>query len=89
VRTTLLRTLGISLSAAVIAAFAYGASAQEKKAAPAKKPAACSTIKDLTACNAREDCSWAEEKKNAKGKVTAKAQCKAKPKPKPAKEKKK
>jgi hypothetical protein len=87
VRKTLLKTLGISLSAAVLAAFAYGASAQEKKA-PAKKPAACSTIKDLTACNAREDCNWADEKKNAKGKVTAKAQCKAKPKPKPAKEKK-
>jgi hypothetical protein len=76
---TLLRTLGISAATAAFAVFAYGASAQEKKA-PAAKMAACTTLKDLTACNAREDCSWAEEKKNKKGKVTAKAACKAKPK---------
>lgn len=77
---TLLRALGISAAAAAFAVFAYGAAAQEKKAAPAKKPAACTTLKDLAACNAREDCTWVEEKKNKKGKVTAKAACKGKPK---------
>ena len=85
-RNTLLKTMGFSAAATVFAVFAYGASAQEKKAAPAKKPAACSTLKDLTACNAREDCSWADEVKDAKGKVKSKAACKAKPKAKaPAK----
>jgi hypothetical protein len=79
VRKTLLRGLGISAAAAAFAVFAYGASAQEKKA-PAKKVAACTTLKDLTACNAREDCTWVEEKKDKKGKVTAKAACKGKPK---------
>lgn len=74
-RTTLLRTLGLSVGAAAIAALAFGASAQEKKPAPAKKPAACSTIKDMTACNAREDCNWVEAKKG-------KGACKAKPTPK-------
>jgi hypothetical protein len=78
VRKTLLGTLGLSVAGAALAVFAYGATAQEK--APAKKVAACSTLKDLTACNAREDCNWADEKKDKKGKVTAKATCKGKPK---------
>lgn len=80
VRKTLLKTMGLSAAIAALAMFAYGASAQEKKAAPAKKPAACKTLKDQAACTAREDCTWVEEKKNKKGKVTAKASCKAKPK---------
>jgi hypothetical protein len=81
VHKTLLKTLGISATAAALALFAYGATAQEKKAAPAKKPAACTTLKDEAACKAREDCTWAEPKGKAK-----KGSCKAKPKAKaPAK----
>jgi hypothetical protein len=79
VRKTLFTTLGLSIATVALAVFAYGASAQEKKA-PAKKPPACKTLKDQAACTAREDCTWVEEKKNKKGKVTAKAACKAKPK---------
>jgi hypothetical protein len=74
VHKTLLKTLGISAATAALAFFAYGASAQEKKAAPAKKPAACTTLKDDAACKARDDCSWTEPKGKAKG------SCKAKPK---------
>ena len=80
-RKTLLKTLGISVATATLALFAYGASAQDaKKKEPAKKMAACSTLKDEAACTARDDCTWTA----AKGK--AKAACKAKPKAKaPAK----
>jgi hypothetical protein len=59
---------------------ACGASAQEK-AAPAKKVAACKTIKQQADCEARTtDCTWVGESKDAKGKVKAKAYCRAKPK---------
>ena len=75
VHKTLLKTLGISATAAALALFAYGAVAQEKKAAPAKKPAVCTTLKDDAACKAREDCTWTEPKGKAK-----KGSCKAKPK---------
>ena len=81
VHNTLLKTLGISAATAALALFAYGAVAQEKKAAPAKKPAACTTLKDEAACKAREDCTWAEPKGKAK-----KGTCKAAPKA-PAKKK--
>jgi hypothetical protein len=81
VRKTLLKTLGISVATAAFAVFAYGASAQEKKAAPAKKPPACKTIKAQAGCEARsDDCTWVAESKDAKGKVKAKAYCRAKPK---------
>jgi hypothetical protein len=80
VRNTLLKTFGISATAAALALFAYGASAQEKKAAPAKKMAACTTLKTDAACTARDDCTWTAEVKDAKGKVKTKASCKAKPK---------
>jgi hypothetical protein len=80
VRNTLLKTLGISATAAALALFAYGASAQEKKPAPPKKPAACTSLKTEAACTARDDCTWTAEKKDAKGKVTKKGSCKAKPK---------
>jgi hypothetical protein len=74
VHTTLLKTLGISAATAALAFFAYGASAQDKKPMPPKKPAACTTLKDETACKARDDCSWTEPKGKAKG------ACKVKPK---------
>lgn len=80
VHKTLVKTLGISVATAALAMFAYGASAQEKKTAPAKKPAACKTIKGQADCEARTDCSWVAESKDAKGKVKAKAYCRAKPK---------
>ena len=81
VRKTLLKTLGLSVATASLALFAYGASAQDmKKKEPAKKVAACTTLKDESGCTARDDCTWTP----AKGK--AKAACKAKPKAKaPAK----
>ena len=54
--------------------------AQEKKAAPAKKPAACTTLKDEAACKAREDCTWAEPKGKAKKGSCGKAKAPAKKK---------
>ena len=69
-RKTLLKTLGISTAAATLALFAYGASAQDmKKKEPAKKMAACTTLKDEAGCTGREDCTWTP----AKGKAAAKA----------------
>jgi hypothetical protein len=81
VHKTLAKTLGISVATAALALMAYGASAQDKKAAPAKKPAACKTIKQQADCEARTaDCSWVGESKDDKGKVKAKAYCRSKPK---------
>jgi hypothetical protein len=85
VRKTLLKTLGISVATAALAVFAYGASAQEKKAAAptpaATKAPACKTIKAQAGCEARTaDCTWVAESKDDKGKVKAKAYCRAKPK---------
>ena len=86
VQKTLVKTLGISAAAALLAMFAYGASAQEKKMDPpkkaeaAKKPPACKTIKAQAGCEGRSaDCSWVAESKDDKGKVKAKAYCRAKP----------
>jgi hypothetical protein len=76
--------LGISAAAVALALFATGAQAQQKapeKAAPkAAAPAKCNTIKQQGGCEARADCSWVGESKDAKGKVKAKAYCRAKPK---------
>jgi hypothetical protein len=87
VQKTLVKTLSISAAAALVAMFAYGASAQEKKADPpkkveaVKKPPACKTIKAQAGCEARTaDCNWVAESKDDKGKVKAKAYCRAKPK---------
>jgi hypothetical protein len=74
----LLRAIGVAAMTAVVAAFSYGASAQEKKA-PAKKPPACNSVKDEGACRARNDCDWVAEKKDDKGKVKRKAYCRASP----------
>jgi hypothetical protein len=73
-----LRTLGVAATAAVLAVFAIGASAQEKKA-PAKRPPACSSLKAEADCSARADCNWVAE--SAKGKVKHKAYCRANPAP--------
>jgi len=82
VHKTLARTLGISVATAALALFAYGASAQEKKKEPAKKPPpACKTLKAQAGCEGRSaDCTWVAESKDDKGKVKAKAYCRAKPK---------
>ena len=81
VHKTLVKTLGISVATAALALMAYGASAQEKKADPPKKMAACKTIKAQAGCEARTaDCTWVGESKDDKGKVKAKAHCRAKPK---------
>jgi hypothetical protein len=92
VQKTLVKTLGISAAAALVAMFAYGASAQEKKMDPpkkeavAKKPPACKTIKAQAGCEGRSaDCTWVAESKDDKGKVKAKAYCRAKPKEAPKK----
>ncbi|MDX2202484.1 MAG: hypothetical protein NW223_07030 [Hyphomicrobiaceae bacterium] len=78
------RLLGMTVAAAALALFAVGAEAQEKKAdvKAAKKPAVCNSLKDQTACDARSDCSWVAESKDAKGKIKRKAYCRAKPAPK-------
>lgn len=78
------RFLGTTLATAALALFAFGAQAQEKKAdpkVPAKK-AACNSLKVQTACEARSDCNWVGEVKDAKGKITKKAYCRANPTPK-------
>ena len=78
---TLVRTLGISAATAALALVAYGASAQEKKApAPAKKPPACSKLKEAD-CTARADCVFTAAVVDEKTKKTkTKASCKAAPK---------
>ncbi len=43
-------------------------------AAPAKQ-AACTTLKDETACGARNDCQWRAASTDASGKVKRKASC--------------
>jgi hypothetical protein len=88
--TKLLSKVGIAAAAVALAAFAYGAQAQQKapeKAAPkAAAQAKCNTIKAQAGCEGRTDCSWVAESKDAKGKVKAKAYCRAKPKEAPKKE---
>jgi len=79
-KTILLRGMALAATAAVIAVVSYGALAQ----APAKKPAACNTVKDEGACRARNDCNWVAESKDDKGKVKRKAYCRANPTPKKA-----
>lgn len=81
-RATLLKPLGISIATLAIAAFAYGASAQEKKKEPAKKPPpACKTIKAQAGCEARDDCWWVAASIDEKTKKQKKAAyCQSKPK---------
>ena len=76
-----LKTLGMAAAAAVLA-IGFGVSAQERKAAPAKAPPACNSLKVEADCRARADCNWVAESKDAKGKVKRKAYCRANPTPK-------
>jgi len=79
-RNALGKGLLVGTVAAAIAGLTFGASAQDKSA-PAKRPPACSTMKDENACKARTDCNWVAETKNAKGKVTRRAYCRSNPAP--------
>jgi hypothetical protein len=67
--------LVLAAACAALGLSAYGATAQDMKAAkPAPKPPACTKIKKEDDCKKRDDCEWV-----VKGK---KGSCKAKPKPK-------
>lgn len=78
---TIGRCLGLTAAAAVIAVFALGAQAQEKKtetpkaAKTEKKPAACKTLKTQAPCEERVDCNWVSATKNGEGKITKRAYC--------------
>ena len=78
---TVAKTLGITAATAALALFAYGALAQDKQApAPAKKPVACSKLKEVD-CTARTDCVFTATVVDEKTKKTkTKASCKAAPK---------
>jgi hypothetical protein len=76
VNEILLRSLGLAASA-VIVAFAYSASAQNKKMMPAEKHAACSSLKDEAACKAGNNCNWVLESRGDK--VKRKAHCRSNP----------
>ncbi len=72
-----LKALTATAVVVAVSSFAFGVSAQDKKAKAAPKPPACKTMKDEKACNARDDCAWtAAAKKGGKGK------CGVKPAPK-------
>ena len=80
------KVLGAVGIAAVLGAFAVsglsGVSAEEK----AKKPPACSTIKDEATCASRDDCTWVPAVIDSKTqKEKKRAVCKAKPKSPPKK----
>lgn len=83
-----MRILQLSAAALIISAFAYGGvSAAEKKKEAAPKAVACNSLKEESACAARNDCSWVDAVKDAKtGKQKRRAYCRAKPKT-PAKKK--
>ena len=76
---TLIKTLGISVATAALALFAYGAQAQApaaKKEPAAKKPAACTKLKEAD-CKARTDCTFSAAVMDEKTKkVKTKASCK-------------
>lgn len=81
---TLLKGLGVAVGAGCIAAFAYAASAQDKKLMPpekmpAEKWAACGSLKNEAACKAGKNCNWLAEKKDDKGKVKRNAHCRSNP----------
>ena len=87
VHKTLLKSLGISAAVVALGLLGYTAQAQAPKkepapkAAPAKKPPKCNSLKDQAACEAREDCQWVAASIDAKTKKQKKAAyCRAKPK---------
>jgi len=80
-RKTSLGVLGLSAAAFALAMFAASVSNVSAESAP--KPPACNTLKDETACKAREDCSWVKASVDSKtGKEKRKAYCRKKPAPK-------
>ena len=80
-RSRVQRVLGVSAAAIVIAALTYGGVSAEEKKKGEPKPPTCNSLKDETACKAREDCSWIAASVDAKtNKVKRKAYCRAKPK---------
>ena len=83
-----IKLLQLSAAARVLSAFAYGdVSAAEKSKEVAKRPPACNSLKEESACTPREDCTWVDAVKDAKtGKQKRRAYCRAKPKA-PAKKK--
>jgi hypothetical protein len=77
VSNSVLKALTATAVVVAVSSFAFGVSAQDKKAKAAPKPPACKTMKDEAACTARDDCAWkAAAKKGAKG------SCGVKPAPK-------
>ena len=84
VNKTLLKGVGVAVGAGCIAAFAYAASAQDKKLMPpekmpAEKWAACGSLKNEAACKAGKNCSWLAEEKDDKGKVKRNGHCRSNP----------
>lgn len=77
-RTTVLRSFGLVIAAAAIAAFAHTAAARSKKKKQTgpKPPAACAQLKEK-ACKARPDCIYTAVAMQEKTKVIrTKASCK-------------
>jgi hypothetical protein len=76
VRTTFLRASGATALALAVSAFAFGASAQDKKAPKAAPPAsACKGLDDAACKGKSAECSWIAPKKGKQ-----KPYCRAKPK---------
>lgn len=84
-RKTLLGTFGLSVATVALAVFAYGASAQEKKAVPKAATASpCKGLDDAT-CKGNSECQWITPKKG-KQKPYCKLKAKAKKAATPKKE---
>lgn len=83
-----IKIVQLTAAALVLCAFSYGGvAAAEKKKEAAPRPAACNSLKDEKACEARQDCTWVAAVTDAKtGKQKRRAYCRAKPKA-PAKKK--
>jgi hypothetical protein len=85
VSTFITKGLGLTAVTLAVLLIGYGVQAQAPatkeaapKAAPAKKQAACKTVKGQATCEGRTDCQWVGESMDAKGKVKAKAYCRTK-----------
>ena len=63
----------------IVAAVGAVALAHSNVAAAPAKQAACTTLKDETACGGRSDCQWRAAVTDASGKVKRKASCAKKP----------
>ena len=78
-----LGVLGLAAVAFALTMLTASVSNLSAESAPkAAAPPACKTLKDETACKAREDCSWVKASVDAKtGKEKRKAYCRKKPAP--------